>query len=122
MNTNIKDFLTPAEARAWAEYFAKECHCKIVYDYYYDSYTRQKFNTEKEGCRINYPFMAEYKFGLTLPCKKNIAGYVMEKHMLKFNLKQKGMSFVYVVIFKDDIPEPAIIECSQMELKQFITM
>ena len=119
MNTNIKDFLTVAEARQWAEYFGRECKYKIAFDYYYDNKINQQFNTIKEGRRINYSFMSNYKFGLTPHCKKNIAACITEEHELRFYLKQKGMSFIYVVRY-EPVPEPVTqIIYRQMELSDY---
>jgi hypothetical protein len=124
MNTAIKDFLTPDEARNWAEYFAKELGQKISYDYYYDNYLETRYETQtKDGSRIIYPFMNGYKFGLTPKCKKDIAVCVTEKHELRFYLKQKGMSFLYIAKFEpDDKPVPIITSLEELKIGEYITL
>ncbi len=120
MNTDIKNFLTTKEARDWAEYFAKECGCKISYDYYYDNSINKQFPTIKEGRRINYQFMCDYKFGLTPRCRSNIERFVKNDHELRFYLMRKGMSFLYVVRFEPK-REP-VMTYQQMELSDYAVM
>lgn len=122
MNLNIKDFLTPKEARDWAAYFGRECDCKISYDYFYDNAISTKFDTVKEGRRICYSFMNDYKFGLTPHCKKNIASCVAEEHELQFYLKQKGRSFIYVVRYEPVAQSLPVISYKQMELSDYVVM
>lgn len=124
MNLNIGDFLSPHEARAWAEYFGKELGYKIGYDFFYDNHIETSFPTVKEDRRINYPFMCNYKFGLTPACKKDIASYIDKRHELKFHLKQKGQSFLYVVKYIPITiePVPVVTTYQQMTIGEFISL